>query len=245
MIKVNLLPEIYRQKERTPLPMLAGIIGGVTFTALVLVGFLYLHIQKLSEVNTRLASKEETRKALQKEALKFDQLTTQKADLEKLGNAVKQLDASRIRWARPVDDLAWIIHDSDKGQDVKAWIANLLVEGPKKTAVPRPGQAPEGGKMEFDVEIAGQEMDRMSIFREAFKKKDRWLGQHLQGLNPPNILRKDYSREYDPPFAVASKTQVSLKPREIPKPAAPAAGGAAPGGPPAGGQAKAPEGTKK
>jgi hypothetical protein len=237
MIKVNLLPPEYRPKEHTPLPMLAGIIGGVTFTALVLVGFLYIHLQKLTEVNASLQRVELTRDGLRKEAQKHDQLQARKADLEKLGNAVRSLDSSKVRWSRPVDDLAWIIHDADKGMDVKSWITSLDFDSSKAASVPRPGETPGGGKLDFNVEVQGGEMDRMGTFRDQVKKKDRWLGANLLSLNPPVITVKEYG-EYIPPVAGGAKIVITLKPKEPPKPAAPAAPAAPAGGKPADEQKK-------
>ena len=213
MIKINLLPPEYRVKERTPLPMMMGILGGVAVCALAVFGFLYMRLVMLHETNLELQSETKKRDDLAIQAKVFDELEREQKALDALTTTVKKLEQSRYMWGRAIDELSMVIDDAGK-QKVHSWITSLDFDMPlQQQAAARTGVSiAPGGTIKFDLEIKGTEFSNISEWRKLLKAgKGRWLPENIKDLNPPKGSIKEYT-EYIPPLVLQSRTEVELMP---------------------------------
>ncbi|GEM_PF-3057669 len=209
MIKVNLLPPEYRVKERTPLPMMMGILGGVVLSSLSVVGFLYMRMGKMPEVNQALTQKKSTLEIYKRKAAKFNELTQKKAVLDAMDNAVQQLEKTRYPWAKTVDDLCWMVDRAEKQKrPIGAWYESLDFG----LSTSRGARGKAGGKkpkLSFDLLVKGAEFDHVGRFRRVLLKEGVWLRHNIQSLSPPEIDRKEY-QDYVPDIALHCPIEVQL-----------------------------------
>ncbi|MHC5039554.1 MAG: hypothetical protein ACYTHM_19810 [Planctomycetota bacterium] len=213
MIKVNLLPPEYRVKERTPLPMMMGIIGGVAVTALVVVAFLYLRLGKLPEITRTLKNKEATRDFYKQKAMKADKLKAERAKLNELDQAVKKLRGTCYPWTKALDDLSRGVDRANKGKKpVKAWFESLEFGFPKIHRVTRGQTQKPGGTIKAELVVAGMDYDHISVFRDNLRKsKGGWLERNIQAMPLTTIKPKEY-KDYIPDVGLANPLEITLMP---------------------------------
>ena len=128
MIRINLLPEEYRKKNRTPLKMMLAVASGVTVNGILLAWYAWLAFGVSAEV-------ESERAVLQTE---LDGLTPQveyhkSLDGEQMRYAAREktlsgITASRINWTRKVDELITVINAGGEGGRHFVWLDDLTVQ---------------------------------------------------------------------------------------------------------------------
>lgn len=211
MIKINLLPPEYRVKERTPLPMMMGILGGVAVCAVAVFGFLYVRLVMLNEAKADLEDVQKRRDDLALQAKNYDDLEREQKTLEARSDTVKNLEKSMYKWGRTIDELALLIDEAGKAK-IHSWITGLEFETPTKQGVARGASGPPGGTLKFDLEIKGTEFDQIAQWRKMLlTDKKKWLSQNIKKTNPPTGHQKEY-RDYIPPVVLNSKTEIELNP---------------------------------
>lgn len=215
MIKVNLLPPEYRVKERTPLPMLLGIFGGVALSSLSVFGFLYIHIGWLQVVNGILKTKEDNRNTAMKQARKYDELDRELKQLEVLNKAVEQLKEKRFPWTKAIDDLAWMVERAKKSKsDVHGWYESLDFSIEEMQGRRAGGAQGPQATMDFDLLVAGRQMSHMGHFRDVLKKEGDFISKNILKTSPINIDEKQY-RDYQPDHALHDKITLNLSPTPV------------------------------
>ncbi|MHC4780818.1 MAG: hypothetical protein ACYTFG_19785 [Planctomycetota bacterium] len=228
MIRVNLLPPEYRVKERTPLPMMMGILGGVVVTALVVVAFLYLRLHQYPTIVRQLRNKQETRNFYMQKAKKFDQLVAEKKSLEGLDNAVKKLREDRYPWTKAIDDLGWKVMVANRHKKVvKGWYEKLDF-GFATQRMARPGGPDPGGEIKFDLVVAGREYDHVAVFRDVLRDDKQWLGKNILSM-PLTEIKPQSFKEYIPDVGLKTSLTISLNPEIISEQAPPDKGKAGEG----------------
>lgn len=128
MIRINLLPEEYRKKNRTPLKMMLAVASGVTVNSILLAWYAWLAFGVSAEI-------ESERTVLQTE---LDGLTPQvdyhkSLDGEQLRYAAREktlagITASRINWTRKVDELITVINAGGENERHFVWLDDLTVQ---------------------------------------------------------------------------------------------------------------------
>ncbi len=236
MIRINLLPPEYRVKERTPLPMLLGILGGVVFCVLVLFVFLYCHIVWLPKAVNDLKEAVFEKEAKQRKVLEYEALIKQQQKYQGLDKMVKDIEASKEKWGIYIKDLVTIFSDAEKeNENLLIWISDLGFAGPPDAA-PSPGKPVPGGTISFNGDLAGSDFGMYSLFvEEVLKQKEgRTLPQNIENLGEIRLKVTD-RQGYIPDKSVSFPFDIQLK-AKTPAAAQPAAAAAQPQGAPAGGQ---------
>jgi Tfp pilus assembly protein PilN len=127
MIHINLLPEEYRRRARTPIKMTLAVAGVIAANALLLVWFAWLALGVMAEIDSErdvlqteldgLTPQVEFHKSLEAERKSFA------AREETLAN----ITGSRINWTRKVDELVTVINSGGGGERHYVWLDDLNV----------------------------------------------------------------------------------------------------------------------
>lgn len=128
MIRINLLPEEYRRKARTPLKMMATVAGAVALNAGLLAWWCWLHFGVAAEVDSE-------RNVLQME---LDGLTPLVTYHDALQSEIKfhssreetlaQITKERVLWTKVLDELIDIVHLGGEGVRHYIWFDDLAVK---------------------------------------------------------------------------------------------------------------------
>jgi Tfp pilus assembly protein PilN len=127
MIRINLLPEEYRRKARTPVKLMLTVAGvvGVNAGLFAWWGFLAFGIQAEIESERAvlqteadgLAPQVNFHKSLESERLRFASRESTLASITK----------SRIGWTRKVDELVDVINEGGEGRRHFVWLDDLNI----------------------------------------------------------------------------------------------------------------------
>ena len=127
MIHVNLLPEEYRRKNRTPIKMMLAVSGAVAVNSIALAWYAWLALGVAAETQSEhdvLATELDglTPQVSYHKALEGEQ--TRYAAREQTLAAITQ---SRINWTRKVDELITVINSGGEGRRHFVWLDDLNV----------------------------------------------------------------------------------------------------------------------
>jgi len=215
MITINLLPPEFRVKDRTPLPMLLGILGGVVLCVLVLLVFIYCHIVWLPKVDTDLTDLKNELASKEKGVREYNDLVKKKKGFESLDNMVKDIEQGKEHWASYLRDLVLIFNDAEqKNEQLKVWMSDLSFSAAGKASVRR-GSSPAGGKISFKGDIAGHDFSLYSDFVEEVsrKKEGRVLYKRIHSIIDPRLSIKEH-QGYEPDKSVSFPFEITLTVKE-------------------------------
>ncbi|MCP3916931.1 MAG: hypothetical protein GY711_15390 [bacterium] len=128
MIRINLLPEEYRRKARTPFKVMLAVAGAVTVNASLLAYWCWLTFGVAAEIETE-------RSVLQ---LEMDGLTPQVNYHNALDGEIKvfasreltlaTITKKRVLWTKKMDELIDVVHSGNDGLDHYIWFDDLQVK---------------------------------------------------------------------------------------------------------------------
>lgn len=211
MIRINLLPEEYRRKSRTPLKLMLAVAGVVSVNAGLFAwwGFLAFGIQAeieseravLQTENDGLTPQVNYHKALEGERLRF-------ASRE---SALAAITKSRIGWTRKVDELIDVINDGGEGRRHFVWLDDLMVSQRLDARTKSAGMVKAAGHSGSD------DFAQVANFLEDLERSP-----FIQDFNPPappEGTQTLVDKELDPPVVWAFPVSLSLKLKDEPAPA--------------------------
>jgi Tfp pilus assembly protein PilN len=128
MIRINLLPEEYRRKARTPIKLMLAVTGAVTVNAtlLALLGWLALGVS--AGVESELAVLVTENDGLKPQVAFHKSLTVESARHSKREATLAKITAGRISWTRKLDELIDVVNRGGDGDRHLTWFDNLNVQ---------------------------------------------------------------------------------------------------------------------
>lgn len=130
MILINLLPDEYRRKGRTPVKFMALTAGAVTINASLLAFWAWTAFGIAAEVKAELQVLRDTDTGLAPQVAYHRELETESQLFESREQTLRNLTTARVSWTEQVDTLIDIINrggDSDKEQYL-IWLDSLDVD---------------------------------------------------------------------------------------------------------------------
>ena len=128
MILINLLPDEFRQKKRTPVKLLLAITASVAVNGSLAAYWAWTAFGVAAEVKSELA-------VLQDQKAGIDPQVTYHHDLEKESQLfdareemLKKITANRISWTRKVDELIDVVNVGGDGEKYLVWFDDLQVD---------------------------------------------------------------------------------------------------------------------
>ncbi len=216
MIRINLLPEEYRRKSRTPIKLMLTVAGVVSVNAGLLSwwGFLAFGIQAeieseravLQTENDGLTPQVNYHKSLEGERLRFASREAALASITK----------SRIGWTRKIDELIDVVNDGGEGRRHFVWLDNLTVSQ-------RPdARAKSAGTVKSDGHSGSNDFAQVANFLEDLERSP--FIQDFSPPAPPEGSQALADKELVPSVVWAFPVSLSLKAKDEPaaakKPAA-------------------------
>ena len=142
MIEVNLLPPELRPLDRTPLPRLLSILGGVAITGLEVVWLLLLFKKTIPDEEWTVKQKRGNLKTLAPQTEKLNKIKAETAEFVQHETEILALLKKRRRWTPTLDRLASLVPE-------KVWLTRLNYTPPK------PGASGEGDYLELKCQAYG------------------------------------------------------------------------------------------
>lgn len=127
MIRINLLPQQYSVKARTPIKLLLTIAGTVAINASLLAYLAWLFVAVKGSVETELATLQLDMDGLGPQVTYHKDLESDKQKYKSREDTLADITKSRVSWTRKVDELIDVINKGDEGQRHLIWLDDLVV----------------------------------------------------------------------------------------------------------------------
>lgn len=127
MIRINLLPEEYRKKARTPIKLMLGVSSVVTVNASLVAWFGWLAFGVSAGVDSELAVLATEDEGLAPQVTYHNALKTESARHKKREETLATINASRISWTQKLDEFVDVVNRGDNGDRHLVWFDTLTV----------------------------------------------------------------------------------------------------------------------
>lgn len=138
MIRINLLPEEYRRKARTPLKLMLAVSALVTLNASMVAWLGWLAFGVAASVDSERAVLDTENDGLEPQVAYHKSLKTESARHSKREATLAKITADRISWTRKIDELVDVVNRGGGGERHLTWFDSLNVQqgsgGPKGSA---------------------------------------------------------------------------------------------------------------
>ncbi len=128
MILINLLPEHYRQKKRTPFKFMAATAATVAVNASLLAWWAWTAFGVAAEVRSEVVVLEDTKAGLEPQVEYHKELDKESKLFETREEALKKVTSNRVSWTRQVDQVVEVINAGGDGEKYLVWLDDLSVD---------------------------------------------------------------------------------------------------------------------
>lgn len=128
MILINLLPEEYRQKRRTPIKLLLAVSAAVAVNGSLAAFWAWTAFGVAAEVKSELAVLEDQKAGLDPQVAYHRDLEKESEVFAAREQMLKQITANRISWTRKIDELIDVVNLGGDGEKYLVWFDDLTVD---------------------------------------------------------------------------------------------------------------------
>jgi Tfp pilus assembly protein PilN len=127
MIRINLLPEEYRKKARTPVKLLLAVAGAVAVNGALLAWWGWAAFGVASEIESEKATLQLEMDGLTPQVTYYQSLDAEGKQHKSRETTLTSITKSRISWTRKLDELVDVINRGGDGQRHLIWLDDLQV----------------------------------------------------------------------------------------------------------------------
>lgn len=128
MIRINLLPEEFRKKARTPFKIFAALSGAVAVNASLLAWWGWMTFGVAAEIETERSVLQLEMDGLTPQVNYHDALKGEIAFHSSRERTLSEITASRVLWTKVVDELIDIVHAGGEGVRHYIWFDDVSVK---------------------------------------------------------------------------------------------------------------------
>ncbi|HKX46431.1 MAG TPA: hypothetical protein VJP77_06995 [Planctomycetota bacterium] len=127
MIKVNLLPDDYRKAQRTPLRLMAAIVGGVAVNGTLFAWWAWTSLGTAAEVESRLGVLKTDLETLKPRVAYHQSLDRESTQFHAREETLARITQERVSWTEKVDKLVDVVNRGGDGDKYLIWLEDLVV----------------------------------------------------------------------------------------------------------------------
>jgi hypothetical protein len=128
MIRINLLPDVYRRRARTPIKVTLGFAAVATVNALGLTWLSWLAFGVAAEVESERSVLQLELDGLRPQVNYHKSLDAERLRFEARESALAEITKSRMCWTRKIDELIDVVNQGGEGQRHFVWLDDLIVD---------------------------------------------------------------------------------------------------------------------
>jgi Tfp pilus assembly protein PilN len=127
MIRINLLPEEYRKKARTPIKLVLGLAVAVTINAGLVTWWAFQYFDVQTEIDSEARLLQDEMDGLKPQVDYFTALDGEAKAYKSRENTLASITGSRISWTKKLDELIDVVNRGNNGQRHMVWFDDLQV----------------------------------------------------------------------------------------------------------------------
>lgn len=224
MIRINLLPEEYRRKAKTPVRVLGAVCAGVGVNALLAAWYGWLAFGVGAEVESEASVLQTELDGLAPQVSYFRALDAEKRRFSGREETLAGITKTRINWTAKIDQLVTIVNNGGEGQRHFVWLDDLSIQ---QSSDPR---AKSAGQLRSQGHSGSEHFAQVANFLDDLE--DEAFMKDFLPPAPPEGTQAQVDKELEPavvwnfPLKLELKSTAPPKPEPAKKPAANAAGAA-------------------
>lgn len=185
MIRINLLPKELQNAAKTPFILFCTFICGLVLTAVsvFVYGYLWFNVIVLQE---RVERRQDEVAELRENASEVDSLRDDISDYREREKAIISIKTNRILWSKKLDELVQVTPSF-------IWIVSLEMKefDPEDYDWEREDGA-TGGFLELTCYSSGDQVERMTLFRQRLKRAEDFYLEFLNDKIKPGNFYSDF-----------------------------------------------------
>jgi len=127
MIRINLLPEEYRKKARTPIKLLLGVAGAVAVNGGLAAWWVYSAFGVQAQVDSELASLQLEMDGITPQVTHHGALDAESKQYKSRETTLAGITKSRVSWTKKLDEVIDVVNRGGDGQRHLIWFDDLQV----------------------------------------------------------------------------------------------------------------------
>jgi len=198
MLKINLLPQDYRQAERKPIgAYLTMVVCTIlAMSSVALAGYFYFGLLGDAEAARNIAKEQHDNLAPM--AKHADDLDREKQEYIKRSSVIKDIETMRILWTKKLDQLLAVINNKGDVESHWVWLKDLKIAmGGSRTS----GMSLKGCTV-------GDQYETLSNFNEDLKNHELFQGDFSAISNPVGSIVFD--KNVEPACAIEFSWELQL-----------------------------------
>ncbi len=208
MITINLLPQDFRRRERTPWRLFAATMFGVVGASASLAYAAYARFGLLARVRAEREALEDELAGLKPSVVYHDDLVAEKTEADKRLATIQEIRSSRVQWTRKLDELSDIVNTASDADRYLVWFDELTADAGQEGRT--------GGKLTTKGLSGSDNFANVALFFEDLKAHAEFT-KDFDGQSNPTGKRTEKDEELIPPQVWEFPLELTLKKRETPK----------------------------
>ena len=128
MISINLLPQEYRQKRRTPLKLMLAVAASVAINGGLVAYWSWTAFGVAAEVESELALLQDEDSSLKPQVEYHRSLETESKTFQSREQMLQRITSLRVSWTQKVDQLLDVINGVGSSNEYLVWLDDLSVD---------------------------------------------------------------------------------------------------------------------
>lgn len=203
MIHINLLPEEYRRRARTPIKVTLAVAGAACANALLVAWFAWLALGVRAEIESERNVLQTELDGLTPQVNYHRALETERKSFAAREETLASITSARINWTRKLDELITVINAGGEGDRHFVWIDDLQVS---QTSDPRRKSA---GSVRASGHSGSEKFDQVANFLDDLEHSP-FITDFLPPA-PPEGSQSMVDKDLIPSVVWAFPLQLTLK----------------------------------
>lgn len=204
MIHINLLPEEYRRRARTPIKITMAVAGVIATNALLLVWFSWLALGVKAEIDSERQVLQTELDGLTPQVNFHKSLESERKSFAAREETLAEITGSRINWTRKVDELVTVINSGGGGERHYVWLNDLNVAQSTADA-----KAKSAGSLRASGHSGSDKFDQIANFLEDIESSP-FIEDFLPPA-PPAGTQASEDKELIPAVVWSFPLQIEIK----------------------------------
>lgn len=128
MILINLLPDEYREKKRTPVKLLLAVTASVAINGSLMAYWAWTAFGVAAEVKSELTVLMDQKAGLDPQVAYHHDLEKESQLFDAREEMLKRITANRISWTRKLDEIIDVVNVGGDGEKYLVWFDDLSVD---------------------------------------------------------------------------------------------------------------------
>ena len=191
MITINLLPDEYRRRAKSPIGMIAAIAGAVLINASLIAYWGYLEFGISANIETTRSVLQLDSDALKPQVAYHEALKKEIATRSARETTLSEITQNRVLWTKVMDELIEVVHAGREGIEHFVWFDGIDVKLEEATN----GRNASYGKLSATGHSGSEDYDQVSNFLDDMEDAELTTLSQIFGKPAPPEGRRNSPEE--------------------------------------------------